>query len=157
LSSPFTSGTIVGTFSHATTHTTTITLTAIGSSTQTATQTYTWNPRIFGGLGSVGADSTVVAAGTSAVLSTSDVIPSAGLGAEQVGQIIGSYSPSGQYIYLLLMGGSHTFTDNSTGFPFAFNSPITVSFVNVNGVTVTMYLYQSTNSLTGTFTPKIAS
>lgn len=157
LTSPFTSGTIVGTFSHSTTNTTTITLTAIGTSTQTATQTYTWNPRIFGGVGSSGADSTVVAAGTTAVLSTSDVIPSAGLGAEQIGQIIGSYAASSQVVYLFLTGSSHTFTDNNTGFPFAFNSPITVTFVNVNGVSVTMYLYQSTNVLTGTFAPKVAS
>ena len=157
LTSPFTSGTISGTFSHSTTHTTTITLTAIGGSTQTATQVYTWNPRIFGGVGTVGADSTVIAAGTTAVLSTGSVLPSAGLGAEQVGQIIGSYSPSGQVVYLLLIGGSHTFVDNNTGFPFAFNAPLTVTFTNVNGVSVTMYLYQSTNVLTGTFAPKVAS
>jgi hypothetical protein len=157
LTSPFTSGTIVGSFSHASVHTTTITLTALGASTQTATQAYTWNPRIFGGDGASGATSTVTAAGTSAVLSTSDVITSAGLGAETTGQIIGSYTPSGQCIYLLLTGASHTFTDNNTGFPMAFNAPTSVTFVNVNGVSVPMYLYQSTNLLTGTFVPKIAS
>jgi hypothetical protein len=157
LTSPYTTGTIVGTFSHASAHTTTVTLTAVGSSTQTAQQSYTWNPRIFGGVGAAGASSTVVAAGTSAVLSTSDVIPTAGLGAEAVGQIIGSYSPSAQCVYLLLTGGSHTFVDNNTGFPFAFNAPTTVTFTNVNGVAVTMYLYQSTNVVTGTFAPKVTS
>lgn len=157
LVSPFTSGTIVGSFSHSTVTTTTVQLTAIGSSTQTANQTYTWNPRIFGGLGTAGATSTVTASGTTAVLSTSDVLPSAGLGAETVGQTFGPYASSGQTIYLMLMGGSHTFTDSLTGFPFAFNTPTTVTFVNEFGITQTMYLYTSTNTLTGTFEPKVAS
>jgi hypothetical protein len=157
LASPFTSGTIVGSFYHTTITTTTVQLTATGSSTQTANQTYTWNPRIFGGLGTAGATSTVTASGTTAVLSTSDALPSAGLGAETVGQTFGPYSPSSQTIYLLLTGGSHTFTDATTGFPFAFNTPTTVTFVNEFGVTITMYLYQSTNVLTGTFQPRIAS
>lgn len=157
LSSPYTSGTIVGTFTHSTVTTTTVTLTAIGISTQTATQAYTWNPRIFAGLGSGGATS-ATASGTSAVLNASaGTIASAGLGAETVGQTFGPFSPSGQYVYLLMMGGSHTFTDAGTGFPFAFNAPITVTFINQYGVSVTMYLYQSTNALTGTFTPKVAS
>ncbi len=157
LASPFTSGTIVGSFHHTTVTTTTVQLTATGSSTQTANQQYTWNPRIFGGVGTAGATSSVTASGTTAVLSNSDVIASAGLGAETVGQTFGPYSPSGQAIYLLLTGGSHTFVDALTGFPFAFNSPITVTFINQWGVTTTMYLYQSTNSLTGTFAPRITS
>jgi len=155
--SPFTSTTITGSFVHTSIATTTMTLTAVGTSTQTATQAYTWNPRIFAGVGASGATSTVTASGTNAVLSTSDVIPSIQIGPESVGQTIGSFSPSGQVIYLLLTGGSHTFIDVGTGFPFAFNAPLTVSFVNANGVTITMYLYASTNSLTGTFTPKIVS
>lgn len=157
LTTPFASGTIAGTFTHSSIATTTITLTAIGSSTQTATQTYTWNPRIFGGIGSTGATYSVTASGTTAVLSTSDVLASAGLGAETVGQVFGPFTASGQAVYLLLTGASHTFTDAGTGFPFAFNAPITVTFVNAHGVTVTMYLYASTNPLTGTFSPKVAS
>jgi hypothetical protein len=157
LVSPFTNTTITGSFVHTSIATTTMTLTAVGTSTQTATQTYTWNPRIFGGIGNAGATSTVTASGTNAVLSTSNVIPSLQYGAETVGQTFGPFSPSGQTVYLLLMGGSHTFIDVGTGFPFAFNAPLTVSFVNAYGVTVTMYLYASTNTLTGTFTPKVAS
>jgi hypothetical protein len=57
----------------------------------------------------------------------------------------------------LLAGGSHTFVDAGTGFPMAFNSPITVTFVNVHGVSLTMYLYQTTYSLYGTYTPRVAS
>jgi hypothetical protein len=157
LSSPFTTGTIVGSFHHSAIATTTVTLTATGASTQTATQQYTWQPRIFGGVGTAGATSTVTASDTTAVLSTSDALPSAGLGAETVGQTFGPYTPSAQNVYLLLLGGSHTFIDAGTGFPFAFNPPITVTFVNEFGVTVTMYLYQSTNPLYGTYTPKVAS
>jgi hypothetical protein len=158
LSSPYTSGTIVGSFHHTSVTTTTIQLTAIGSSTQTANQTYTWNPRIFGGVGASGATSTVTASGTTAVLSTTDVLPSAGLGVETVGETFGPYAPTGQAIYLLLTGGSHTFIDVCSGFPFAFNSPLTVTFVNQYGVSQTMYLYQSTNTLTGPcFEPKVVS
>jgi hypothetical protein len=47
--------------------------------------------------------------------------------------------------------------DNNTGFPFAFNAPTAVTFVNVNGVSVSMFLYQSTNILVGNFAPKVAS
>jgi hypothetical protein len=114
-------------------------------------------PAIFGGVGTAGATSSVTASGTTAVLSTSDVLPQVQLGAEKVGETFGPYTPSGQAIYLLLMGGSHTFIDAGTGFPSVFNSPITVTFVNEHGVTLTMYLYQSTNSLYGTYTPKVAS
>jgi hypothetical protein len=60
-------------------------------------------------------------------------------------------------IYLLLTGGSHTFVDALTGFPFAFNSAIPVSFVNQYRVLVTLYLYQSANVLSGTFQPKVVS
>lgn len=158
LTTPFTSGTIVGTFHHTTAATTTITLTAIGSSTQTATQTYTWAERIFGGVGATGATSSVTSSGTTAILSTSDVLPTAQLGVETVGEVFGPYAPLGQNVYLLLSGGSHTFTDNCTGFPFAFSAPISVSFVNSQGLTLSMWLYASTNPLTGScFSPRVAS
>lgn len=161
LTTPFTSATLSGTFSHSSIATTTFTLSATQGTTQTATQSFTWQPRIFAGLGAPGATSTVTASGTTAVLSTSDVLASAGLGAETVGQALGSYEPSAQNIYLLLTGSSHTFTDACTGFPLPFNAPIAVSFVNQYGVTVSMFLYASTNPLTFTggcaFTPRVAS
>lgn len=158
LTTPFTSGTLSGSFTHATVTTTTFTLTASnGVTSPTATVTFTWNPRIFAGLGATGATSTVTASGTNAVLSTTDVIATAGLGAETVGQTFGPYSPSGQCIYLLLTGSSHTFVDAVTGFPFAMNAPLTVTFTNQYGTSVTMYLYQSTNALTGVFQPRITS
>jgi hypothetical protein len=157
LSSPFTSGTIAGTFSHSTVASTTVTLTAVGSSTQTATQTYTWNPRIFGGVGDSGATGYVTSSGTTAVLSNTNILPSIQLGAETVGETFGPYTASGQVIFLLLTGGSHSFIDANTGFPFAMNAPIAVGFVNVNGTTVPLYLYQSTNPLYGSYAPKATS
>lgn len=158
LVSPFTSGTVIGSFSHTSLHTTTFTLAASdGTSVPTATQALTWNPRIFSGPGAAEATSSVTASGTTAVLSTTDVLPSAGLGAETVGQSFGPFTVSARVIYLLLTGGSHTFVDALTGFPFAFNSAIPVSFVNQYGVLVTLYLYQSANVLSGTFQPKVVS
>ena len=161
LSFPFTSGTVSGTFTHNSVSTTTFTLTAMGSSTQTASCTDTWQPSIFGGVGTGGA-SGATASGTTAVLTgATGTLPRIQLGAETVGQSLGSYQPSGQNIYVLLIGGSHTFTDACTGFPLPFNSPTSISFVNAQGATVAMNLYQSTNSLTYTggcaFTPKVAS
>jgi hypothetical protein len=158
LTTPFTSATLVGTFTHSTPATVTFTLHASdGVSNPTATVTGSWAERIFGGVGAPGATSTVTASGTTAVLSTTDALPSAGLGVETVGEMFGPYTPSGQCVYLLLSGGTHTFTDNITGFPFAFNAPIAVAFVNQYGVSLSMFLYQSVNPLIGTFEPKVTS
>jgi hypothetical protein len=148
---------VTGTFTHTAPETTIFTLSATQGATLTAAQNINWEWAIFGGVGTAGATFSVTAAGTTAVLSNGNVLPRLQLGAEMVGQTFGPFSPSGQVIYLLLTGGSHTFIDAGTGFPFAFNAPLTVSFLNANGVTVTMYLYQTTNSLYGTYTPKVAS
>jgi hypothetical protein len=157
LTTPFTNAAITGSFSHSTVTTTTFTLNAANGTTQTAQQQITWQPAIFAGLGSAGATSTVTAAGTTAVLSTGDALPRTQLGAEVVGETFGPFTASAQVLYLLLTGGSHTFIDANTGFPFAFNAPISVSFVNANGTSVPMFLYASTNVLTGSFAPRITS
>jgi hypothetical protein len=158
LTTPFTSGTVAGTFTHFSPETTTFTLAAVqGASSPTATQAITWAPAVFGGVGTGGATASVTAAGTTAVLSTGDILARQQLGAEAVGTQFGPCSPSGQSLYLLLIGGSHTFTDAGTGFPIPFDAPTAVSFVNAHGATVAMFLYQSTNVLFGTYTPKVAS
>ena len=97
------------------------------------------------------------ASGTTAVLSNGTVLARANLGAETVGETFGPFTLSNQTVYLLLTGARHTFTDANTGFPFAMNAPITVTYVNAQGVTIPMYLYQSTNALYGTYKPEIAS
>lgn len=157
LSSPFTSGTVSGTFVHTSTETTTFTLNASQGTSQTASCSDSWKPAVFGGVGATGASSTVTSSGTIAILSTGDHLARVQLGAETVGQTFGPYSPSSQVIYLLLTGGSHTFVDANTGFPFAFNAPVPVSFVNAQGTTVTMFLYASTNPLFGSYAPKVTS
>jgi len=159
LTTPFTSATITGSFVHTSQTSTTFTLTAIKTSTQTATQAIQWLPRMFGGVGTAGATG-ATSSSTNAVLvgatgTLSGTTGGAGLSANPVGTTFGPYSPSGQKIYLLLTGGSHTFT--SGGFAFPMNTPTSVSFTNVNGSVVTMYLYESTNLLSATFSILVAS
>lgn len=154
LSTPFTSGTVVGNFSKTSAATTTFTLTAISSTTQTASVSISWLPRTFDGIGAASATSSITASGSTAVLSNGAVLANAGLNNAST---YGPLSPSGQKIYILMVGGSHTFRDASTGFLFAFNTPTSVSFVNQNGATVAMYLYESTNTLTGTFSIQVVS
>lgn len=154
LTTPFTSGTVLGSFQHTAAATTTFTLTAVGAVTKTSTATINWLPRTFGGAGIAGATSSVTASGTSAVLSTGSTLANAGLGNAGT---YGPYSASARKIYILMIGGSHTFKDTVTGFSFAFNAPTAVSFTNVNGSTVSMFLYESTNTLTGTFSITVAS
>ena len=154
LTTPFTSWTL----SHSYTSNTTFTLTALGNGqTITPTAQILFEPRSFGGVGAAGATSTVTASGTTAVLSNGAVLASAGLSNSNVGQTFGPYSPSGQKVYLLILGGTHTFKDATTGFAFAFNTPTAVTFSNANGVAVTMYLYESTSLLTGTFSVLVVS
>lgn len=152
LTTPFTSGTVVGSFVHTTNSSTTFTLTAISTTTQLSYQHINWLPRSFGGVGSAGATSSVTSSGTTAILSTTDVMTSLGLASTNVGTIYGPYSPSNQKIYLLLIGGTHTFKDATTGFTFVFNSSTAVTFVNQYGSTISMYLYETTNLLSGTYT-----
>ena len=158
LISPFTSGTVAGTFFKTTQTSTTFTLTATAATTKTATQTIAWSPRVFGGVGLAAATS-ATASGTNAILSGgSGTLSNAGLSNSQVNQIFGPYSPANQKIYLLILGNSHTnIVDNLTGFAMPFNTPTPVTFTNQNGSTVAMYLYESTNLLSGTFSPKVAN
>lgn len=154
LTTPFTSGTVTGSFRKIVAACTTFTLTAISTSSPTKTQLICWEPRTFGGVGTAGATATVTASGNNALLSTGNTINSAGLNNQSQ---YGPFTTSGQKIYILMIGGTHTFKDANTGFSFAFNTPTSVSFINQNGVTVTMFLYESTNTLTGTFTVAVSS
>jgi hypothetical protein len=156
LSPPYTSGTVVGTFVHDSQATVTFTLTAIYTSTKTATSLINWYARSFAGVGAPGATSTVTAhAGNTAQLSTGDILANEGLFSSFVGQSA-SFNASGQNLYFLLVGGSHSFTDNSNSQPFPFNTPTPVSFVNQNSQTISMYLYQSSTTLTGTYSIKVS-
>lgn len=155
--SPYTSGSITGTFTETTQTDVYFTLTATAATTKTAFQYIYWYPRSFGGVGANGATSTVTASGNNAILSTGDTIDSLGLLSTDVGQTFGPFSPANQYIYLLLIGSSHTFKDANTGFAFPFNTPTAVSFTNQHGSVVAMYLYQSTNELDASYSIEVVS
>ena len=159
LSSPFTSGTVVGSFTHSTVNSSvTFTLTAVKGVTRTATTTITYEARSFGGVGSAGAAS-ATASGSTAVLNGGlGTLADEGLHGSDVGQVYGVFSPTAQSIYLLLphTASPHTFKDNN-GFTFAMNSPTTFSFTNQLGAIISMDLYQSTNVLSTPFSILVAT
>lgn len=158
LITPFTSGTVTGAFTHTTPTVVTFTLTAVSSSSPTANSDIIFAGRDFSGVGSAGATS-ATASGSSAILNGGrGTLTDAGLfyGGEGVGASFGPFSPSSQNIYLLLQGSSHTFKDQN-GFTFAMNAPTSFSFTNQYAAVITMYLYQSTLTLSTSFTITVAS
>ena len=157
LSSPYTSGTAVGAFTETSSISVCFTLTAILVVPKTSSQCIQWQPRSFGGIGAASATSAVTASGLNAKLSTGDILANAGISSGGYNSVYGPYTASAQKVYLLLVGGSHTFKDSVTGFAFAFNAPTAVSFVNSYGATVTMYLYESTYLLTGAYSVLVTS
>jgi hypothetical protein len=153
LSTPFTSGTVVGTFHKTAPASVTFTLTAVGASTKTASQSINFFERVFAGAGTAGATS-ATASGSSAVLvAASGTLASEGLFSGIVGDTFGPVSPSSQKVYVLTPHTSspHTFRDQN-GFAFAMNAPTTFSFTNQNGAVLSMDLYESTNVLSSPFT-----
>ena len=145
LSSPYTSGTVVGTFSHSSQTSTTFTLTAVGSSTRTATQAISWLPRVwYGSATAIAASATT--SGSTLVLNTGGTMASAGLYSSVVGQSF-AYSPSGNS-YLTLArphaGGAHSYKDQN-GFTFPMTTSFTQSIVNQYGASVSTDVDQSTN------------
>lgn len=153
LTTPFTSGTVTGAFTHTTATSTTFTLNAIQGVTKTLTCSSNWQPRTFSGVGTAGATGATATGTTAVLVGATGTLASAGLN----NQTTYAASPSSQKVYILMTGGSHTFKDASTGFSFAFNTPTSVSFVNANGATVAMFLYESTNTLNGTFSIQVVS
>jgi hypothetical protein len=157
LSSPYTSGTVVGSFHHTSQATVSFTLSATYTSTKTAGASINFYPRMFAGVGGAGASS-ATASGTNAILNSSlGTLASIGvLSSLAVGTLI-SFSPTAQKLYVLATGGSHSFVDNSNNLPFPFNSPTNFIFTNINSSMISMYLYESTNTLTGSFTLKVSA
>lgn len=154
LTTPFTHGTVVGSFHKTTAASITFTLTAIQSTTKTATQAITFAPRTFGGVGTAGATGATASGNNAALAGATGTLTSAGLNNQSQ---YGPYTAASQKIYILMIGGSHTFKDAVTGFAFAMNSPTAISFVNQNGATVSMFLYESANPIIGTVTVSVAT
>jgi len=116
----------------------TATLTASKGSVKTASWTVTWTSDIWYGVGEAEAlteEDVKALAGTTLATSRNRVI---------------TVSPSDQKVYYAYPKayGAATFTLN--GFPAAFNEPVEIQLTNINGVTRTYYVYESTNLLTGT-------
>lgn len=153
LTTPFTSGTVTGAFTHTTTTSTTFTLNATQGVTKTTTSAINWQPRTFAGAGTPGATGATATGTTAVLVGATGTLASAGLN----NQTTYAATPSAQKVYILMTGGSHTFKDAATGFSFAFNTPTSISFVNANGSTVAMFLYESTNTLTGTFSIQVVN
>jgi len=106
--------------------------------THTSTWSLQWVPDVWWGVGSAG-------------MSTEAAVKAlAGTALQATRARSFTVSPSNQKVYYALpkMLGSATFTLN--GFPAAFNSPTEIQLTNVNGVTRTYNIYESTNLLTGT-------
>ncbi len=153
LTTPFTAGTVVGSFQHTAQATVTFTLTAIGTSTQTAGAGITFLPRSFAGVGGAGATGATASGSSASLVGASGTLASAGLSSSIVGQVLGPFSPATQKIYVLTFHTStpHVFRDQN-GFTFSMLLPTTFSFTNQNGAVVSMDLYESTNLLTESFT-----
>ncbi len=153
LTTPFTAWTEPHTY----TTNTTFTLTALGNGqTVNPTQSITFLPRNFGGVGTAGATGATSSGTTAILIGATGTLASVGLTNNPVGQTYGVFSPSNQKIYLLLIGSSHTFKDQN-GFVFAMNAPTNISFVNSLGATITMYLYESTNLLSASYSITVVS
>jgi hypothetical protein len=157
MTTPYTTVTIPGTFSHPTQSSLNITVTAVGTSTKSASVQYQWQPRSFGGLGAAGATATLTSSSTVAVLSTGDQLSGSTLGAGlsngNTGTVYGPYVAVVQKVYLLLVGCGHSnFIDTTTGQPFVMNAPTPVNSPNVNGASVPMCLYESTYLQNGSHT-----
>ena len=158
LNSPFTSGTVVGSFTHTTITSVSFTLTAIGSSSRTAGQSISYLARSFGGLGTPGATGATSSGSNATLTGATGTLNNEGLVSSNVGGSYGPFSPTNQKIYLLFphTASAHTFKDQN-GFGFAMNTPTNISFTNQNGSVISMDLYESTISLSTSFTITVVS
>ena len=159
LASPFTSGTVTGSFHKTTQASTTFTIQATDSDSDTASAStaINWLPRNFAGVGSAGATG-ASASGNNAILTgATGTLADKGLFQNPVGVNFGAQTPVNQKIYILCIGSSRVFHDANTGFLLPFNAPTTINFVNQEGATVSMALYESSALLDETFTPVCVS
>ena len=162
LITPFTSGTVVGSFTHPTITSVTFTLNATAAVTKTATQAINFFGRSFSGVGGAGASSATASSTNATLVGASGTLTGTssfgGLFSSIVGQSFGSLTPSSQKIYILTphTGSAHVFHDQN-GFGFPFNAPTTFSFTNINGSVLSYDLYESTNSLSTNFTLTVVS
>lgn len=156
LNSPYDSATLTGDFEQDSQASTTFTITAskAGSSDASANQYFTWLPRQFCGVGTAGATGATADGNNADLEDATGTLDDAGLTSNPVGTNYGTQSPSDQKVYVLTLGGTREFKDAFTGFAFAMNAPTEIGFTNQNGVTLVMFLYESSNTLTGDYQPE---
>lgn len=160
LISPFTSATVVGSFTHTTPNASVVfTLNASAAVSKSATQTISYLSRTFSGVGTASATSATTSGNNALLVGATGTLSGSstfgGLFSSVVGQSFGPFTPTNQKIYILTIG-SHTFLDQN-GFAFVFNAPTSFSFTNQNGSVFSMVLYESTNLLSTSFTITVAS
>jgi hypothetical protein len=163
LSPPYTSGTVIGSFSHSVVDSVvTFTLSAYSGALNRLDYAYIyWEPRSFGGLGSAGAVSATATGVPSAILNGGlGTLSDEGIQYTDVGNAYGPFNPISQKIYLLLQhtASPHTFKDQN-GFAFSMtgSSPTVFNFTNQYGAVISMDLYESLNNLSTTFTITVTS
>lgn len=145
LTTPFTSGSLAFAYSSNTTFT--AHSTATNSQTASTSTSVTFAAREFGGVGTSGATGATSSGSTAVLTGATGTLNTVGLGQQSNW---GPYTPSNQNIYVLGTGSSCSFT--SGGFNFPMNTPTPITFVNLYGASISMYLYQSTNLLSTSFT-----
>lgn len=158
LSSPFTSGTVIGTFVHNNVTSVVFTLQAVAATTKTATTNINYYARSFVGIGTANATG-ATASGNNAILTgASGTLNNNGIQSTVIGLTTSTLSPSSQKIYFLCVHTTtpHQFKDQN-GFSFAMNSPTVFSFTNQNGSVLSYDLYESTNLLSTSFTLTVVS
>lgn len=160
LTSPFTSATVNGSFTHSLVNSSVVfTLMAtLGTATSVATQSISYLARSFGGLGTPGATGATSSGSNATLTGATGTLNNEGLVSSNVGGSYGPFSPTNQKIYLLFphTASAHTFKDQN-GFGFAMNTPTNISFTNQNGSVISMDLYESTISLSTSFTITVVS
>jgi hypothetical protein len=115
----------------------TVTLTATLGLSKQASYTISWTRDVYFGVGSSGM---VTEAGIEGLAGNL-------LSNTRVRQF--SVSPSSQKVYYAYPKAYGTSTFMLNGFPASFGTPVEVLVTNINSVTSTYYLYESTNLLTG--------
>jgi hypothetical protein len=165
LVTPFTSGTVVGTFSKnavnagttPTAASTAFLLTAIGATTKTAGLSFLWLPRSFAGIGTAGATSSSASGNTAVLAGATGTLATNALLSSPVGASFGPFSPSAQKIYLQVPHTTtpHTFKDqDGFGFPMTVS---TYSFTNQHAAALNTDLYESSILLSTPFTVTVFS
>jgi hypothetical protein len=129
----------------------TLSATSVNGVVKTAGASFEWEARMFIGTGAAGSAATATAtAGNTATLGNGSVLANQGLFSTAQGQVF-PVTASGNKIYLLITGLYTSFTDLVANQPFAFNAGQSLTFINQQGAHVSMYLYESTNTLTASF------